>query len=165
MANFIEIHIPLPQQTLERHSLFELNKDSASRWLRTLPTANLGETTRQLYMALVEFNKVKCNPQDRLLILEQRRCHVHVSNRGLETHFLNQPVSLPEKSRKVAQLADTLNKQMAIGYTHTANQFLGLHRLRRPKGLHPPALPRAPPEHSRVMPRKFPHSRGEETRR
>ncbi len=162
MANFIEIHIPLPQQTLERHSLFELNKDSAERWLRSLPSANLGETTRQLYMALVEFNKVKCNPKDRLQILEQLRHHVHVSNRGLEKHFLNQPVILPEKSRKVAQLADTLNKQMAIGYTITANQFLGMHRLRRPKDQLAAAFHRAITEHSLVLLRNFQLYRDEE---
>ncbi|WP_372809701.1 hypothetical protein [Litorivivens sp.] len=162
MADFIEIHIPLPQQTLERHSLFELNKDSAARWLRSLPSANLGETTRQLYLALVEFNKVKCNPKDRLQILEQLRHHVHVSNRGLEKHFLNQPIILPEKSRKVAQLADTLNKQMAIGYTVTANQFLSMHRLRRPKDQLAMAFHRAITEHSLVLLRNFQLYRDEE---
>lgn len=162
MSNHIEIHIPLPQQSLDKHSLFELNKDSAARWLQSLPSANLGEITRQLYVALVEFNKVRCNPKDRLHILDQMRNHVHVSNRGLEKHFLNKPIILPEKSRKVAQLADTLNKQMAIGYTITANQLLGLHRLRRPKDLLAMAFHRAITEHSLVLLRNFQLYRDEE---
>ncbi len=162
MSNHIEIHIPLPQQSLDKHSLFELNKDSAARWLQSLPSANLGEITRQLYMALVEFNKVKCSPKDRLQILEQMRNSVHVSNRGLEKHFLNKPIILPEKSRKVAQLADTLNKQMAIGYTIAANQFLGLHRLRRPKDLLATTFHRAITEHSLVLLRNFQLYRDEE---
>ncbi len=162
MSNHIEIHIPLPEQTLERHSLFELNKDSATRWLQSLPSANLGEITRQLYIALVEFNKVQCNPKDRLQILEELRKSVHVSNRGLEKHFLNKSIILPDKSRKVAQLADTLNKQMAIGYTIAANQLLGLHRLRRPKDLLATAFHRAITEHSLVLLRNFQLYRDEE---
>lgn len=162
MSNHIEIHIPLPQQSLDKHSLFELNRDSATRWLQSLPGANLGEITRQLYSALVEFNKVRCNPKDRLQILEQLRNSVHVSNRALEKHFLNKPIILSDKSRKVAQLADTLNKQMAVGYTIAANQLLGLHRLRRPKDLLATAFHRAITEHSLVLLRNFQLYRDEE---
>ncbi|MBB3048542.1 hypothetical protein FHR99_002816 [Litorivivens lipolytica] len=161
-ANYTEIHIPLPRQSLERHSLFDLHPDAVADWLRTLPSANLGETTRQLYLALVELNKVKCSPKDRLLILEQIRHLAHVANRGLEKHFLNQPVILPERSRKVAQLADTLNKQMAIGYSLCANQFLSMHRLRRPKDQLAMAFHRAITEHSLVLLRNFQLYRNEE---
>lgn len=161
-ANYAEIHIPLPRQSQESHSLFNLHPDAVADWLRTLPSANLGETTRQLYLALVELNKVKCSPKDRLLILEQMRHSTHVANRGLERHFLNQPVILPERSRKVAQLADTLNKQMAIGYSLCANQFLAMHRLRRPKDQLALAFHRAITEHSLVLLRNFQLYRNEE---
>lgn len=94
MSNRIEINVPLPQQSLDKHSLFELNKDNAARWLQSLPSANLGEITRQLYIALVELNKVRCNPKDRLQILDQLRNSVHVSNRGLEKHLLNKQMAI-----------------------------------------------------------------------
>lgn len=162
MSNRIEINVPLPQQSLDKHSLFELNQDSAARWLQSLPSANLGEITRQLYIALVELNKVRCNPKDRLQILDQLRNSVHVSNRGLERHFLNKPIILPEKSLEVAQLADTLNKQMAIGYTITVNQLLRLRRLRRPKDLVARAVHRAITEYSLILLRNFQLYRNEE---
>ncbi len=161
-ANHSEIHVPLPRQNLERHSLFELSPNAVADWLRSLPTANLGETTRQLYLALVELNRVNCSPKGRLLILEQLRHSTHVANRGLEKHFLNQPVVLPKRARKVAQLADTLNKQMAIGYSLCANQFLAMHRLRRPKDQLALAFHRAITEHSLVLLRNFQLYRNEE---
>ncbi len=161
-ANYSEIHVPLPEQNLEHHSLFELSTNAVADWLRTLPSTNLGETTRQLYLALVELNRVDCSPKDRLQILEQLRHSTHVANRGLEKHFLNQPVVLPKRARKVAQLADTLNKQMAIGYSLCANQFLSMHRLRRPKGLLSLAFHRAITEHSLVLLRNFQLYRNEE---
>ena len=161
-ANYSEIHVPLPSQNLERHSLFELSTSAVADWLRSLPTANLGETTRQLYLALVELNRVNCSPKERLLILEQLRHSTHVANRGLEKHFLNQPVVLPKRARKVAQLADTLNKQMAIGYSLCANQFLAMHRLRRPKDQLALAFHRAITEHSLVLLRNFQLYRNEE---
>lgn len=162
MVNHIEVHIPLPKQTQDKHSLFELNRDGAARWLQSLPSANLGEVTRQLYLALGELNKVHCNPRDRLQLLELLRNNVHMANRGLEKHFLNQPIILPEKARKVAQLADTLNKHMATGYTIAANELLGMHRLRRPKDLLSTAFHRALTEHSLVLLRNFQLYRDEE---
>ncbi|MFI8480516.1 molecular chaperone [Pseudomonas sp. NPDC078700] len=86
------------------------------RWISHLPKANIGETARQLYQALVEINQLLTPSENRLQLLELLRPEVHYVCQHLEKHFLNQAIVLDERPRKVANLCQALQNHLANGY-------------------------------------------------
>ncbi|MGE6660509.1 molecular chaperone [Pseudomonas sp. NPDC077408] len=86
------------------------------RWLSGLPKANLGETARQLYQAMRELNQLRTTAANRLQLLELLRPEIHFVCRELERYFINQPIVLGERPRKVASLCQALHNHLAIGY-------------------------------------------------
>lgn len=86
------------------------------RWIAGLPKANIGETARQLYQALIELNQLLTPSDNRLQLLELLRPEVYFVCRHLERHFLNQAIVLDERPRKVANLCQALQNHLAIGY-------------------------------------------------
>ncbi|WP_339486905.1 molecular chaperone [Pseudomonas sp. EL_65y_Pfl2_R95] len=86
------------------------------RWIAQLPKANIGETARQLYQALVEINQLLTPSENRLQLLELLRPEVHYVCQHLEKHFLNQAIVLDERPRKVANLCQALQNHLANGY-------------------------------------------------
>jgi hypothetical protein len=86
------------------------------KWVDGLPKANIGETARQLYQALVELNQLKTPSENRLQLLEILRPEIYFVCKQLEKHFLNQAIVLDEHPRKVANLCQALQNHLAIGY-------------------------------------------------
>jgi hypothetical protein len=86
------------------------------KWVDALPKANIGETARQLYQALVELNQLLTPSENRLQLLEILRPEVYFVCKQLEKHFLNQAIVLDERPRKVANLCQALQNHLAIGY-------------------------------------------------
>lgn len=86
------------------------------RWIAGLPKANIGETARQLYQALIELNQLLTSSDNRLQLLELLRPEVYFVCQHLERHFLNQAIVLDERPRKVANLCQALQNHLAIGY-------------------------------------------------
>jgi hypothetical protein len=108
------LRVPIPQQ---QHLTFcEPIPREFKRWVADLPKANLGETARQLYQALIELNRLACTADTRLQLLELLRPEVYYVCKHLERHFLNQAVVLDERPRKVANLCQALQNHLAIGY-------------------------------------------------
>jgi hypothetical protein len=119
-----QIRLKVPKQTLERCQFFELNSQSINQWIDELPKANLGQTAKQLYQAIKELNLVKMPPAQRQQLLETLRKPIYYVSRSLARHYLNQPLVLPERPRLIAELAETLHRELAVGHTivtaHTA---------------------------------------------
>nr|WP_305882837.1 molecular chaperone [Pseudomonas sp. M30-35] len=86
------------------------------RWIALLPKANIGETARQLYQALVEINQLLTPSDNRIQLLELVRPEVFYVCQHLEKHFLNQAIVLDERPRKVANLCQALQNHLANGY-------------------------------------------------
>lgn len=120
MSSQDNIRLKVPRQDLDKSRFFACDEASVRLWVEQLPVANLGQTTRQLYQALTEFNQVRLLPAKRLAILDILRTPVYYVSRGLAKHYLNQPIVLPEQSRKVADLAQALHQLLATGYTLVA---------------------------------------------
>ena len=95
------------------------------RWVAGLPKANLGETARLLYQALVELNQLQASADMRLQLLELLRPEVYFVCKHLERHFLNQAVVLDERPRKVANLCQALQNHLAMGYKLIISQDVG----------------------------------------
>lgn len=155
MTDNSSVKYGLPEPSRDRHSLFAVTAAAANSWLQTLPRANLGETTKQLYLALSEFNQVKCKGKERLDILENFRPDIHAATKGLSQHYLGKPVNLPEKVEKIVSLADTLNRQMTLGYQLAFHSLSQEGRLLKPTDAMAKCLHRILVEQARILLRTY----------
>ena len=119
-------HLLLRVPTPDKQSLTfcDASPRDLKRWVADLPKANLGETARLLYQALVELNQLVASSDTRLQLLELLRPDIYYVCQNLERHFLNQAVVLDERPRKVANLCQALQNHLAIGYKLIVSQAL-----------------------------------------
>ncbi len=120
MSESSAIRLRIPRQDLDKPGLFASEQQAVSDWVKQLPMTNVGQTTRQLYQAVAELNRVKMLPELRLTLLEQLRPPIYHVTRALCRHYLNQPLILPPQARKVAELSHRLHQQLATGFTIVA---------------------------------------------
>jgi cyclic-di-GMP-binding protein len=120
-------HLMLRVTTPDKQSLSFCNANPRDLkiWIAGLPKANIGETARLLYQALVELNQLLTPSDNRLQLLELLRPEVHFVCKHLERHFLNQSIVLDERPRKVANLCQALQNHLAIGYKLIISRLLG----------------------------------------
>ncbi len=85
-------------------------------WIQDLPKANIGESARLLYKALIELNNFKTPAENRIQLLELLRPEVMFINSQLEKHFLNNSIMLGERPQKVANLCQALQNHLTMGY-------------------------------------------------
>ncbi|OEC34304.1 hypothetical protein SAMN05216600_110137 [Pseudomonas cuatrocienegasensis] len=111
---FLLLRVPTP--TKQSLSFCEATPRELKRWIAGLPKANIGETARQLYQALVEINQLLTPSDNRLQLLELLRPEVYFVCKHLERHFLSQAIVLDERPRKVANLCQALQNHLAVGY-------------------------------------------------
>ncbi|WP_101758922.1 hypothetical protein [Oceanicoccus sp. KOV_DT_Chl] len=152
------IRLKLPRQELERSSYFDGGDSAVDEWVGQLRMANLGQTTKQLYQALSELNHVRMLPAKRMATLEKLRSPIYFVSRALSKHYLNQPVVLPEQARKVADLAYSLQSQLATGYTLVASHTAALGKksgISKPDNLIAQALHRAITDHTLNIQRHY----------
>jgi len=109
-----QLSAPTPTQL--RLSFCEATPRDLKRWIAGLPKANIGETARQLYQGLGELNQLLTPSDNRLQLLELLRPEVYFVCQHLERHFLHQAIMLDERSRKISNLCQALQSQLAIGY-------------------------------------------------
>lgn len=127
----LQLRVPTPDR--QALSFCEASPPALRDWLAGLPKANLGESARQLYQALVELNRLQVPSEQRLRLLELLRPEVHFVCRHLERHYLNQPIVLGERPRKVAGLCQALQNHLAAGYKLIVSRALSRPALDRPQ--------------------------------
>ncbi|MEX2320544.1 MAG: hypothetical protein WD668_04255, partial [Saccharospirillum sp.] len=109
-------YLNIPQQTLTTLSFCEPNARQLKAWVAGLPMANIGETSRQLYHAVIEFNQLRISNASRLELMDMVREPIHYVCNSLNQKYLNQGVALDDQQRKVANLAQALQTHLATGY-------------------------------------------------
>ena len=109
-------YLNIPNQTLTTLSFCDPSARQLKAWVNSLPMANIGETARQLYHALIEFNQLSLNDPSRLELMDLVRTPVHYICTALNQKYLNQGVVLDDQQRKVANLAQALQTHLATGY-------------------------------------------------
>lgn len=112
----IELNLSTPEQTLISFSFAEHTPAAIKAWVKDLPMANVGELSRQLYQAIIEFNKLTLPPLTRMQILELLRPPIDYVCKELSKHFLNQSVVLSEKQQKIANLTQAIQIHLATSY-------------------------------------------------
>jgi len=132
--------LAIPPQQKPSDESFDVRPKAVEEWLHALPVANLGETSRRLYQALREVNRLQVPAQRRAEFLEELRETLHYVHEGLRRHYLNRDFPLPEKNRRIAQLAIALLNEMALGYQIVlefgGRGLRGLSRRQRGLALH-----------------------------
>lgn len=69
-----------------------------------------------MYQGLSELNQLLTPSDNRLQLLELLRPEVYFVCQHLERHFLHQAIMLDDRSRKISNLCQALQSQLAIGY-------------------------------------------------
>lgn len=105
----------------QRLSFCQATPKDFAHWLSELPKANIGETARQLYKAILELNELQLSTEERFTFLELIRPEIYTTAHSLERYFLGQSIVLDERPRKVANLCHALHNNLAIGYKMIAH--------------------------------------------
>lgn len=95
---------------------FDSRPAQVEKWIAALPLTNLGETGRRLYGVLTETNQTDLPAEQRLAMLERLRAPWRTVAEAMKKHFVGQPLPLADKNRQIAELAQALTRQMALGY-------------------------------------------------
>lgn len=93
-----------------------LDQRETEAWFAALPMANVGETARQIYSTLVEFNRVEVPDLLRAKTVEKFRPPVEYITNNLQKYYVDTGLPLSPKGWKTASLARELQKEMAISY-------------------------------------------------
>lgn len=96
----------------------------ARAWVRELPVANLGETTRRLYMGLVDFNRSRVSPTTRIDIADALQPAAQIVLGNLQRYLTCRAFPLPKKSQRVFELKQSLLLELAGAYQLAAIDML-----------------------------------------
>ncbi|HET8704902.1 MAG TPA: molecular chaperone, partial [Pseudomonadales bacterium] len=110
------LQLRVPAQDLSRLSFCAAQPKKIQEWVAALPMVNVGESAKQLYSAVQELNRLQIDAISRFQMLEMIRPALHYVCDALGKHYLNQPLILPEKASKVANLAQALQNHFVTGY-------------------------------------------------
>ena len=116
MEGSAKIQLRIPEQDLRQLTFDGATAKKLADWIEALPKVNVGETSRQLYAAIQEVNRLQTDSETRFSLLEELRPSIHYVCKALGKHFLNQSIILPEKEGKIANLAQALQNHLAVGY-------------------------------------------------
>ncbi len=119
------LDLKIPTQSLDTFSFCEATTRALETWVSQLPMANIGESAKRLYHAIIELNQLNTSPANRLALLEIIRPPLRYVCRELSKHYLNQSISLPEKQRKIANLSQALQVHLATGYKIVLMEYVG----------------------------------------
>lgn len=110
------IRLKLPEQDLQFLTTGSDQPRKLKAWVDDLPLMNMGETSRQLYQFIQELNRLQLDSRQRFQLLEIVRPVIIQICDALGKHYLNRSVVLPDKARRVASLAQSLQGHLASGY-------------------------------------------------
>ncbi|MDT8405532.1 hypothetical protein [Sulfuriflexus sp.] len=116
--------LAIPPQKAPDTNSFDARPKFIAKWIANLPMANLGETSRLVFKAVVEINRLQLSVHDRIKSLEALREPCQYITKSLEDHFAGRPLPLNEKHRKVSELARALTSELAMGYKIVARQLV-----------------------------------------
>jgi len=109
------IGFTIPVQTLTNSKEVKLTPAEVMAWQKRLPS-DLGQSAKKIYHLICDCNKVSLEPKDRFEILELIDTSVQYICRSLSKHYVHQTSALTAQQLTIANLAETLQEQMADGY-------------------------------------------------
>jgi hypothetical protein len=116
MENPNILGLKTPEQSAAPAGNFLTSQKSVKAWIAGLPVANVGETSRQVFKSLVEFNRLEIPHLDRIKIAEHFNQPVNYISVNLRKYYFDVPFPLSAKNRKIAVLSRELYAELAISY-------------------------------------------------
>ncbi|MCP5325383.1 MAG: hypothetical protein H7A09_03515 [Oceanospirillaceae bacterium] len=112
--------IRLSVPTLERTTLSFCGDslESFEAWVNELPMANVGAAAKQLFDAIRELNVTHQPSLKRFKMLELMRSRIYTICDVLSKRYITQSAALSDNDIRVANLAQTLQSNLATGYKH-----------------------------------------------
>jgi hypothetical protein len=101
-----------------------LTASQASKWVKHLPTSNFGEMTKKLYFCMTELNGSQIPPNKRIEVAEVIRPYAEMALENLKKHLIARSFPLPERSKKIFDLNQSLLLEMAGSYQLAALDML-----------------------------------------
>lgn len=137
------MHLHIQQRKFTGEAGFDADPAAVSRWVKALPMANSGETTRRLYHALGALNHLDLPAPQRFRDLEQLRPPLFYVLEIMKKHVVGQSLPLNEKAGKIARLRAELLRAMGDGYKLVVLEQVSGHGSRRDTRILNTALHRA----------------------
>ncbi len=116
MNNNKKLGLYLPEQTPSRRDSFLRDPARVASWIEGLPMASIGETARQVFKALVEFNRMELPAATRIKVAELFHPPVRYLSDGLKKYYYDASFPLAAKSHRVAILNRELYAELATAY-------------------------------------------------
>ncbi len=113
-----------PERNAAPVGSFLTNPQDIEAWVDSLPMANVGETARQIFKTIVEFNRLEMPHLNRLKIVEKFRQPIRYISKNLEKHYFDTPLPLSTKSRKIAILNRELYSELTTAYKIFIEQMI-----------------------------------------
>lgn len=124
MSKIIDLKgLSIPAQQAADSTSFNIRPTSMDKWISNLPMANLGETSRLIFKAVVEINRLEMSIQERYKAMELLRKPCHYIVESLEKHFSGRPLPLNKRNRKISELARALLSEFSVSYKILAHQI------------------------------------------
>jgi hypothetical protein len=108
--------LTLPVQNLEASQEVTMTPAEVTAWRNHLPMADLGSSAKKVYHAISDCNKVTLGLKDRFDILEILHAPAQFICQSLRKHYINQTYALTPQQLTIANLAQTIQMEMANGY-------------------------------------------------
>ena len=108
--------LSIPKQVLPPENSVLLDPHEASEWIAALPMANIGETARQVYTMLLDFNRYEMPEVVRAKVVELFRPTVSYVCDNLQRHYMDMGFPLSTKAWKTVVLSRQLYSELATSY-------------------------------------------------
>jgi hypothetical protein len=113
----------LPERHVPAKTSFATDAKSLRQWIAQLPLANPGATARLLIGGLREMNQLRIDPQQRLDALELLRPEIDRIVTTLGKQVIGDCFPLPPQKRKLGELAQDFEHELALGYCAVVYDF------------------------------------------
>lgn len=110
------LHLHTPERTVAPEDSILIRPEQVDAWVSALPMANLGETSRQLFKTVVEFNRLDIPLPVRIKVAELFRRPIGYISDNLRRYYFDAAFPLSAKNRKVAVLNRELYSELALAY-------------------------------------------------
>ena len=115
-ADEISMQLFVPNRTAPKSGCFDSSPVSVKGWIGRLPMANIGETSKLLYEALIDLNHQDIPAQQRFKTLELLHKPVNYVTENMKKHFIGQTLPLSATTLKIAHLSREMTHAFATGY-------------------------------------------------
>ncbi len=106
----------IPERTAAPAGAFLVNPKEVEEWVQSLPMANVGETSRQVFKTIVEFNRLEIPNLVRIKVVELFRQPIRYISENLHKYYFDVPFPLSAKNRKISVLNRELYAELSIAY-------------------------------------------------